>query len=342
MARFSPDTLPEANLDSRPTEGAPLLAPHPDTFARYPQSWHFVCASAALPAGAKTAVNLHDHRVVVFRSATGHASAVAARCPHMGSDLADGRVVGETIECPYHRFRYDGTGRCWQNDLTVRAYATAERCGAVFVYLGARPRFPFPTLPADLVSARPLRWTLDTQWFMVGANAFDARHFRTAHGRRLLSPPTLDHPGRLAMRVSYEYEIESAAWVDRAVRLFSGARVQFNVTSWCGNVLLVQAKFRNDASFGVVVAEPRGGARFSTDVTVIVSAKRRNGLLAPAANWLRLLAKRVAIKHMLRDDFTSLRRLDYVHDGLRSGDEVLAQYLRWVRVVAPNADEITD
>jgi nitrite reductase/ring-hydroxylating ferredoxin subunit len=310
-----------------------LAAPHPATFARYPQSWYFVCTSAALRPGAVKAVRLCGRRLAVFRGRDGRTGALGARCPHLGADLARGRVTGGRLECPYHHFRFGRNGACAKHDLAAPAYATAERFGAVFVFLGPRALFPLPSFPEEpnLVSAPPLSWDVETQWYMVGANAFDARHFALAHGRHLRASPRLSRPHPFAMHVAFEYVIEGTTWTDRAVKLVSGSKVAFDVTSWGGTVLFVRAQFRRDASFGVVAVAPPtdGGAR--TAVTVIVSAKRGGGGLAAAlADRLRVHGKRFAIRRMLLDDAKRLRHLDYAHPGLRPGDETLAAYLNWV------------
>ena len=307
----------------------PLAAPHPAAFPRYPQSWYVACTSSSLPRGEAKAVRLCGRRLVVFRGEDGRVGALAARCPHLGSDLASGRVVGDSIACPYHHFLFDREGRCRAHGLHSPAYPVEERFGAVFVFLGAQPTFALPSFEgADLISAAPIRWRLQTQWYMVGANAFDGRHFALAHGRRLLAPPVLVPPDRFSVGALYEYGIEGHSLVDRVVRLISGARVRLSVTAWGGSVVLVRAQFARDESFGVVVVEPDGEC--AANVTVIVNARRsgtRLGLLL--GDWLRVRVKRSAIRNFLRDDSSGLRRLDYVHGGLRDGDEVMAAFLRW-------------
>jgi nitrite reductase/ring-hydroxylating ferredoxin subunit len=314
----------------------PLAAPHPAAFPRHPQSWYAVGTSASLPRGKVRAVHLCAQELVVFRGQDGRVGALDARCPHLGSSLTGGRVIRDCIECPYHHFRFDRDGACQTQGLRARAYAVAERFGAIFVFLGPTPLFPMPAYEeTNLVSAPPATWRLSTQWYMVGANAFDARHFNLSHARRLVEPPALSTPERFALNVQYEYVIEGRGWADRLVRLASGPRVTFRVTAWGGNLLLAHARFARDESFGVVSIAPLGA--HSCEVTVLVNA-RRGGTHVGAVleDWLRARIKRAVIRSMLQDDLRGLKQLDYLHGGLRPGDEALAAFLRWAANMPDN------
>jgi len=321
----------------------PLAAPHPAAFPRLPQSWYAIGTSASLPRGKARAVHLCGRELVVFRGQDGRVGALDARCPHLGSNLAGGRVVRDCIECPYHHFRFDREGACRTQALRNRAYAVEERFGAIFVFLGPRPLFPLPAHEkTDLVNAPPMTWRLDTQWYMVGANAFDARHFNLAHGRRLVEPPLLCAPDRFALDVKYEYAIEGSGWTDRLTRLASGPRVRFHVTAWGGNLVLAHARFARDESFGFVSVMPLDAR--SSEVTVLVGASRGGTHLgAVLKDWLRARIKRAAIRNMLQDDARGLRQLDYLRGGLRTGDEVLAAFLRWAANLPDNThqDEVS-
>ena len=314
-----------------------LTAPESGAFPRFPQSWYFVCTTKALPPGNVLAIRLCERSLVVFRTEGGPVGALAARCPHLGSDLSLGQVVGDAVECPYHRFRFGRTGRCAEHGLQTTAYPVEERFGAIFVFLGTAPLFPLPNFPdrVDLVSAEPAQWDLDTQWYMVGANAFDARHFAYAHDRHLVSPPVLSSPHRYALHINYRYEIAGATWIDRATRFVSGSTVEFDVTAWGGNMALVTARFERDRSFGVVIVEPRyvpsSPSTRGVRVTVIVNAASRGRSIgARIVDRIIVGAKRFAIRRMLIDDAKGIKQLDYVPSGLKTGDESLASYLRWV------------
>jgi nitrite reductase/ring-hydroxylating ferredoxin subunit len=313
-----------------------LHTPEPEAFAKYPASWYYVCTSKSLHARRLIGVTLCGRRLVVFRGERGVAGALEAWCPHIGSNMSLGCVVGDTVECPNHRFRFDAAGACANQDLRAKAYAVEERFGAVFVFLGPKPLFPLPSFSAEinLVSAKPMQWVVDTNWYMLVANPFDARHFAGTHDRRLVRPHSVKSPHEFALHVDIAYEITGRTWTDRATRLISGSHARLEVTAWGGNIALVRAGFANDESFGIMVVEPRydapGDEHGGAQVTVIVSANRRgNSHLARILDALTVRAKRFAIGRFLIQDAKGVQRLRYAPGGLRAGDETLAQFLRW-------------
>jgi aminopyrrolnitrin oxygenase len=314
-----------------------LYAPESKAFAKYPASWYYACTSKSLPARRLMSVTLCGRRLVVFRSERGTAGALDAWCPHVGSDMSLGRVVGDTVECPVHRFRYDSAGACVNQDLRATAYPVEERFGAVFVFLGPKPLFPLPSFSADidLVSAKPMQWDVGTNWYMLVANSFDARHFAGTHDRRLMRTPSLHSPHPFALHIDIAYEITGTSWTDRATRLISGSNVRLEVTAWGGNIALVRAAFAKDRTFGIMVVEPRydlsGDGQRGARVTVIVGANRRgNSFLARLLDAITIRAKRFAIARFATQDATGIQQLRYAPGGLLAGDEALAQFLRWV------------
>ena len=68
-------------------------------------------------AGAKVALAARrtdrlEANVAAIRDAGGEAVALADRCPHRFAPLSRGRVVDDTLECPYHGLRFGAHGHC--------------------------------------------------------------------------------------------------------------------------------------------------------------------------------------------------------------------------------------
>lgn len=73
--------------------------------------WHPVGKLGDL-AGGPHAVVLLGEDVVVWQTPGGALQAWADRCPHRGTQLSLGQVAGDRLECAYHGWQFDATGRC--------------------------------------------------------------------------------------------------------------------------------------------------------------------------------------------------------------------------------------
>jgi nitrite reductase/ring-hydroxylating ferredoxin subunit len=75
--------------------------------------WLPVARIEDLPPGGIVAAQIMDTEIVLWRSTTGAVTASPASCPHRGAFLADGHVVDDNLECPYHGWRFrPGDGVC--------------------------------------------------------------------------------------------------------------------------------------------------------------------------------------------------------------------------------------
>ncbi|MDH3509679.1 MAG: aromatic ring-hydroxylating dioxygenase subunit alpha [Gammaproteobacteria bacterium] len=94
---------------------------------------------------------------VLFRDTAGRAHCLSNVCPHRGAALADGKVQGDCVECPYHGWQFDSAGHCMAipslgadakipNRARVDAYPTVERYGIIFAFLGDLPEAERPPI----------------------------------------------------------------------------------------------------------------------------------------------------------------------------------------------------
>jgi phenylpropionate dioxygenase-like ring-hydroxylating dioxygenase large terminal subunit len=156
--------------------------------------WHVVAFSGDLQPGSVQPVRLLGRELVMWRDQAGSAHVWEDLCIHRGSRLSKGCVVDDTVVCPYHGWRYDGSGACVLIPATpsqtpptkARAfsYRVAERYGFIWASLGDPPH-DIPEFPEwqdegfVKVHAGPYLWR--SSGFRSVENFLDATHFPFVH-----------------------------------------------------------------------------------------------------------------------------------------------------------------
>ena len=191
------------------------------TFARpgvVRQGWYLVGSARKLWTGRVRAVEVGWRRLVLYRDSAGRPHVVADRCPHLGSDLALAQVTPRGLRCRFHGWCWKADGSCAAAPGSaslprrhLRHYASVERWGFLWAWLGAEPAFDLPPVPAHLtrrVVLAPQRVRAHSD--VIFSNGFDLAHFGPSHGIDAttaaldVGPWTIDHRivGRLARRPS--------------------------------------------------------------------------------------------------------------------------------------------
>jgi phenylpropionate dioxygenase-like ring-hydroxylating dioxygenase large terminal subunit len=74
--------------------------------------WYFALHSHALKAGQIRQKTILGEPYVFGRTSKGEAFALRDLCPHRGVPLSTGRMADDTVECPYHGWRFKPSGQC--------------------------------------------------------------------------------------------------------------------------------------------------------------------------------------------------------------------------------------
>ncbi len=186
-----PDARPDVRRERGPRFPFPI-----------PNGWFIVASSEAVAVGDVLPVYYFGRDLIVFRTATGAPRVTGAYCGHLGAHLGvGGKVRGETIECPFHGWCYDGeSGRCTDipygsgagripSKAAVRAYPTIERNGMVWAWHhleGAAPFYDVPEVPElsdpDWSQPYTVDYVIRTVCQEMAENNHDPTHFRFVHG----------------------------------------------------------------------------------------------------------------------------------------------------------------
>lgn len=123
--------------------------------------WYFALPGHALRRGRTVARTLLGEPVLLGRAADGTPFALRNICPHRGIPLSYGTFDGCEVECCYHGWRFDTTGRCTAipslyegqklttGKIGVAAYPAREVQGNVWLFFGDNPGTapPPPEIP---------------------------------------------------------------------------------------------------------------------------------------------------------------------------------------------------
>jgi phenylpropionate dioxygenase-like ring-hydroxylating dioxygenase large terminal subunit len=123
-----------------------------------PNQWYILLESKQVPRHRPVGVTRMGEKMVFWRDAQGRAACAVDLCPHRGAALSAGKVIGDCVECPFHGFRFDPSGRCAlipangraadvPQAMRLRVYPVEEKHGFIYVWWG-EPRAEYPPLPA--------------------------------------------------------------------------------------------------------------------------------------------------------------------------------------------------
>jgi len=156
-----------------------------------------------LPAGEVRPLKYFGQHLVLFRTEGGEAKVLDAYCPHLGAHLGQGGVVeGETLRCPFHAWRFDGSGQCTEIPYATKippkakvpCWSVREVNGMVHVWhdpAGGPPRWEVPVM-AEYGAPGWSAWdhamlAIDTHPHAIVENVSDTAHFIPVHGTHVES-----------------------------------------------------------------------------------------------------------------------------------------------------------
>ncbi|MFT5888315.1 MAG: 3-ketosteroid 9alpha-monooxygenase subunit A [Zhongshania sp.] len=165
---------------------------------RYARGWYCL-GLASEYTDTPVKLNYFGTRLVAYRGEDGEMHVLDGYCPHMGADLSEGCVEGNSIRCPFHAWRWGADGVC--DDIpyakripakaVIRSYPTLEENHLLFVWFDPEGNPPIedqrPPRIDDVFSAEWTIWQMDLMTINTNSrelvdNMADVAHFGPIHG----------------------------------------------------------------------------------------------------------------------------------------------------------------
>ncbi len=180
----------------------------------FPMGWYSVSRSHELSVGEVKRVQAFDRELVLYRTRSGVPVLQDAFCPHLGAHLGvQGRVIGESIRCPFHGWRFGTDGRCVEipycSDIPerarIRTWQTGEQNGEIYVWFhpeNSAPQWELPRLgelgDPHWTVPRYAEFEVPAHVQDIAENACDPVHFQYVHRQTEVPPSevTVDEDGR--------------------------------------------------------------------------------------------------------------------------------------------------
>lgn len=190
-----------------------------------PLGWYALCFSKEVKKDQIKTYKIMGQQVVVWRDKNNELFATDAFCPHMGLNLAQGKVEGSQVRCKFHGWKFNGKGSCTQipcgerpKRAKLQSYAVQEQFGHIWIYPEASAPHPV-FIPHDLRgkeldwwTMKPLKRKCHPHAPMI--NGIDAQHVKAVHDINIVPE------GSIRMRDPQTLEIYLGSEFPEAKTLF--------------------------------------------------------------------------------------------------------------------------
>lgn len=298
-----------------------------------PNGWFAVAWSHELREGEVKPIRYFGEELVLFRTRSGAAKVLDPFCPHLGAHFGyGGRVMGETVRCPFHGWQFDGTsGECTHipyceripQAARVKSWDVQEKNGLIWTWYhdrGEAPSWDFPALPEigheDWSEPTFFELELDAHIQETHENNNDPVHFQYVHGM-VETPPSAIHfseDGR-------HYQIVSHSERETPFGTFNTSLVR---DSWGLGLNAIWTKGIPDA----------GSLLYAATTPIDAGRVHSRWLLTATRNCVDFVGEEimVALKKGVLDDFPIWKhKVHRARPVLCEADTYLAAYRKWAR-----------
>lgn len=165
-------------------------------------AWYVAAWSSEVGRGLLDRTIL-EQPVLLYRKENGEAVAIGNQCAHRFAPLSLGKLVGDTVQCPYHGLRYDSHGKCVLNPhgdgmipprMVVPTWPLVEKHKLIWLWMGDPQQADPATIPDFSCHEDPeLAFVggvieMKANYELITDNLLDLAHGEFVHEGLLSSP----------------------------------------------------------------------------------------------------------------------------------------------------------
>ena len=164
-----------------------------------PNQWYVILESKELRRRKPLRIKRLNQQLAIWRDTDGQVCCIADRCCHRGASLACGQVVNGRLQCPFHGFEFDGSGKVRlipanginkmvPETMAVTSYATYEANGLIWLWFGEaemKTDQPFFFRELEAFSYASLKDSWKVHYSRAIENQLDVVHLPFVHKRTI-------------------------------------------------------------------------------------------------------------------------------------------------------------
>ena len=320
------------------------------------EGWYPVCPSRDVKTGKVKSVLITFQRIAVYRGMDGVVRALDAFCAHMGADLGNGRVIGNSLQCYFHQWQYSAEGKLESaraatkvpKGICQRSYPVEERYGMIWVYAGEKARHPVP-VPATFEGKELVTWRISglklyAHHHVMMLGGIDLLHFASVHGLEAKFKYDIkDRDDETA-----DWEIEGAfpetGWRPRLGRWFLGESFKYTARFSGGSV--VSLTYGPDQRFGgngrpltpmAVLWGCVAGADGISGIDVFLVTPKRKGIFGGLKSQIYLAFTALLLSVLRDDDIKAFPHMRFQINNALLEDQCAIRFVKWVERLRPSA-----
>jgi len=345
------------NQETQPTVTMPVF----NNWEVVAEAWYIALESKDLVKGQARSINICDHQVTFFRGEDGNVRAVDAYCPHMGTDLGIGKVVGNDIRCMFHHWKFDGDGQCTdipcQKEIPlkarIRSYRVEEKYGFIWIYPASKSQASLPNHEeledhhhSDIIFKTGLAYERKCHHHVTMINGIDAQHLRTVHGIQIHMDLDLkEKSDEDIMDFTLRGAIPQSNLKEKMARIFLGSSYEYKMRYAAGsigyltmmkNVYFLGKPWLKLPELYMIFAYRPENKRQRTFVQPIYVTQQRKGILGfLLSNFLLWLTKR-AFYSLQDEDGLIYENIRFFPNSLLPLDRPVSKFIDYVNHLRPS------